>query len=474
MKAHGRWARVSAVSRIRSPARVLVTVLAVVATLLIPCPAGAQQATGRQGPPFERANGVPTARPEESKIWWNDGHWWASLWSERALDFHLFRLDGTAWVDTGVAVDTRQRTRADALAAGKRLFIVSHRFNRRGAPDGSVLFRYTYDARSHRYVPDGGFPAVVNRYGSETLVLAREGTGRLWVTWTQRGRVWLSRTRCTPGCDDRDWGKPTPIALPEARVAGDDVSSIVSLPGDRVAIMWSNQRLDAFFYVEFENGRMGELEPVDLVESADDHLSLKADSQGRVYAAIKTTSTTPADLLTGLLVRDPDSGEWHVNLFGRTSDGHTRPVVVVNEEAGIAHVLAMAPAPEGGPAQAVYRKSTNLEATEPFPVGPGELVLAVSGGSVMDPTSTKQTVDDRWGLLVLASEIRGKRYAFKSEAPGGVLSAVEAPDVTGNEPAVVQSFDDEGRTRGWLLPVVVAASALAALTVGAVLVQRRK
>ncbi len=452
-----------------------IAVLALAAGLWAAGPTGAQVAAGREGPPFELANGVPTARPEESKLWWHDGHWWGSLWSDRARDFHIFRLAGGRWHDTGVAVDTRERTRADALVAGHRLYVTSHRFNRRPAKDGSLLFRFTYDARSRRYEPDRGFPVPVNRYGSETLVLAREAGGQLWVTWTQGRRVWLGHARCTPDCNDRVWAEPAPIDAPEARVAADDVSSIVSLPGDRVAVMWSNQRLGAFYYVEPElRGALPEPERIEIVEGADDHLNLKSDSQGRIYAAVKTTSNQAGDLLTGLLVRDPQSGKWHVNLFGRTSDGHTRPIVVVDEAAEVAHVYAMAAAPEGGPAQAVYRKTTNIEATEPFPLGAGEVVVVVPGGSVRDPTSTKQTVEGWWGLPVLASETRENRYAFGLQAPGGVLSAADGVTATTAEAAAAPEAPPVDESGGWLLPVVLALAGLAALTFGAVLVRRRR
>ena len=80
-----------------------IAVLALAGGLWAAGPTGAQVAAGREGPPFELANGVPTARPEESKLWWHDGHWWGSLWSDRARDFHIFRLAGGRWHDTGVA-----------------------------------------------------------------------------------------------------------------------------------------------------------------------------------------------------------------------------------------------------------------------------------------------------------------------------------------------------------------------------------
>ena len=331
-------------------------------------------------------------------------------------------------VDTGVAVDTRQRTRADALVAGNRLYIVSHRFNRRPAHDGSVLFRYTYDARSRRYVPDRGFPVPVNRYGSETLVLAREGAeqvvGHLDPATPS---VAQPHARCTPGLRRPRLGRAgADRRCPRPASHGDDVSSIVSLPGDRVAMMWSNQRLGAFYYVEPERGARPEPERIELVEGADDHLSLKSDSQGRIYAAVKTTSNRggrSAHRAAGARtaqrrvarqpvrpdVRRPYAADRRRRRGGgsgaRVRDGRRR-----RREA---------------PLRRVYRKTTNLEATEPFPLGPGELVVVVPGGSVMDPTSTKQTVEGWWGLPVLASETRENRYAFGLQAPGGVLSAAD-------------------------------------------------
>ncbi|MGB3717868.1 MAG: hypothetical protein WA996_25915, partial [Candidatus Promineifilaceae bacterium] len=51
----------------------------------------------------------PTAANPESKLWWNDGFWWGSLWNITAEEYRIYRLNwGTqAWEDTGVAIDDR-------------------------------------------------------------------------------------------------------------------------------------------------------------------------------------------------------------------------------------------------------------------------------------------------------------------------------------------------------------------------------
>src|ERR671937_2442762 len=68
---------------------------------------------------FNGAGTAPTGSKPESKLWWNDGSWWASMWATGG-GFHIFRLDDLTqtWIDTGVAIDTRTGTRADTLWDG--------------------------------------------------------------------------------------------------------------------------------------------------------------------------------------------------------------------------------------------------------------------------------------------------------------------------------------------------------------------
>src|SRR3990172_8985948 len=58
-------------------------------------------------------NAAPSGEKPESKLWWNDGVWWGSLYNDAAQAYHIYRLDlGTqAWVDTGTTLDTRNGTR---------------------------------------------------------------------------------------------------------------------------------------------------------------------------------------------------------------------------------------------------------------------------------------------------------------------------------------------------------------------------
>jgi hypothetical protein len=110
--------------------------LAALALTLFALPSVATAAPGDigfEGPSTLGGGGGATGEKPESKLWWNDGFWWGSMWHAPSGDFHVFRLEeGTqSWVDTGVALDDRPATRADALwdgAAGK-LYVASHRFS---------------------------------------------------------------------------------------------------------------------------------------------------------------------------------------------------------------------------------------------------------------------------------------------------------------------------------------------------------
>ncbi len=74
------------------------------------------------------ANSEPTAEKPESKLWWNDGFWWASMWSTSGNTYRIHRLEvpTQSWIDTGIDLDPRKDTKADALWDGQRLYVVSH------------------------------------------------------------------------------------------------------------------------------------------------------------------------------------------------------------------------------------------------------------------------------------------------------------------------------------------------------------
>ncbi len=78
-------------------------------------------------------NGPPTTSKPESKLWFNDGFWWAVMAkkvSPTNNDYHIFRLNLSKqrWIDTGVLVDSRDSTRQDVLSTGNKLFIASHKY----------------------------------------------------------------------------------------------------------------------------------------------------------------------------------------------------------------------------------------------------------------------------------------------------------------------------------------------------------
>jgi hypothetical protein len=426
----------------RTPARLpaVSAVLSAIALLGATAPARAASGDiGHQDGSFGRL-GSPSGTKPESKLWFNRG-WWATMFDASAGEHRIYKLNAStgSWASTGLAADARDSTRADTLwdpARGK-LYIASHILASTGVATtpGSVgrLYRYSYDPASDRYSLDAGFPAKVNSAKSETLVIDRDSTGTLWATWTQSNLVYVNHT---VGGDDAAWGSPYVIPGAGTHVTSDDISALVHFGGGHIGVMWSNQ-VDGRFYFSAHDDGAGDAAWSTSAMSAgaksDDHINLKADGSGRVFAALKTGATVKSDPLNVLAVRSP-SGAWTMTTFGTAADSHTRPIVVLDDQVDAVHMFATCPQPPRKSGQSggdICEKTTSMSHPS-FAPGPGTPVIREAGTPDMnDATSTKQDVDAASGLVVLASNATSKTYWHMQESLPGAPPASSQPPKSG-------------------------------------------
>lgn len=358
---------------------------------------------------------APTGEKPESKLWFANGYWWADLYNPEVQRHHIYRFDPETyeWYDTGAALDPRPSSRSDVLwdAETQRLYVVSHVFSTSAAPTSAesnwgYLYRFSYDRALLKFLPDDGFPVPVTRGKSEALTLAKDSRGRLWVAYVESRQVMVNHSED----DDTRWSEPRPLRTQNSgALSGDDIAAVISFGGDRIGIAWSNQRQSAmYFAVHLDSAPPGEWAEETIIAEpnmADDHINLKSDSAGRVYLASKTSDKGEAPLAV-LYVRDLD-GVWTVHPFGTGADHHTRPIVLVDEERQRLHMFAASPESGG----LVYYKQTALDAIQ-FPAGPGRVVLQNAvDNRINNVTSTKQSVDQASGILILASGSTN-RYFF--------------------------------------------------------------
>jgi len=396
--------------RVRVPGA-LVAALAGLGLLLAACapaPAGEYQ-----GPSFAGGPTSPTSSKPESKLWFHAGRWWGVLWDTANDRYTIWRLDASnqGWANTGVEVDTRSAARFDALADGDHLYLASHVFAETAAVGaGSYVTRFSYDAADDGYRRD--FQQAVNLWKTETLTVAKERTTeQLWTTWTQDRKVLVAAT--TSG--DQSWGAP--FVLPTSNADGlsnDDISSVIAFGSGHVGVMWSNQSTDTIYFAthgDGANATAGWSEEVAVASTpsnpnaADDHINLKTASDGRVFAATKTSNSSSSQPQILLLERETD-GAWTDYRVANNADSHTRPIVVLDEEDDQVDVFATSPTSDGN----IYRKTSSLDSIS-FPVaGKGVLVLdekgqddTEDGDNLNNATAAKTNVSSSTGSVVLSS-----------------------------------------------------------------------
>jgi hypothetical protein len=365
----------------------------------------------------------PTAAKHQSKLWFNDGTWWGILFDGSSEEYHIYRYDRAkdAWSDTGTLIDGRNTSRADVLWDEPHLYVATAGTEASLERDSARFLRYTYDPSSERYSLDKGFPVTITEGGMEAISIARDTTGMFWATYTQGADLRKVYVTHSSDSDDSRWVEPFVPPLRGTTVTSDDVSGVVAF-GSQIGLMWGSQHdeepgLAGYHFAIHNDGDPDDAwrsdNPVLELGMANDHLNLKADSEGRIFAATKTRrdrTNRDLDAPYGVLwVRDPD-GTWTSHVYSKVKDYYTRSLVLIDEEQRLLYIFGTSPTCWGGK---IYYKTTALDDIS-FEKGRGTLFMqGADGATIGDATSTKQNLGDLpgdVGPMVVASNPTGDYY----------------------------------------------------------------
>ncbi len=311
---------------------------------------------------------------------------------------------------------------------------------------------------------------------SETLVIAKDSSGMLWATWTQHpGSNRLVYTNHTQGGNDASWSTPAILPVGNQGVgvttAADDVSTIIaySVSGQgRIGVFWSNQTDEKDYFAWHVDGAADTAWSAETAWSgasvADDHMNLKAASNGRIYAVVKTSKNSSGQPLIELLVREPGGG-WTPYLVANGASCCTRPIVELDESAGVLHVFQTGPSNSGcggaatGSGQSggsIYEKTSPTSSIS-FSTSQGTPVMcdatdSASSHDMNNASSTKQNVNSSTGVVVIATNDTSDSY-FHAHLTLGGGGGPQAPvadftsnATTGNAPLTVLFTDTSSNT----------------------------
>jgi large repetitive protein len=397
----------------------------------------------------------PTGDKPQSKLWFNDGVWWGSLFNSFTGRFEIYRLDAStqAWSTTGTVVDERKNAGVDAAWSGGKLYVAGAGLAATSALDSVRVRRYSYNSASKSYTLDAGYPVTVSTGGVENAVIDRDSGGTAWVTYTRDQKVYVAHSTGTGAT----W--TAPYVLPAAgadTITPDDISAMVAYSG-RIGVMWSNQNDWTMYFASHRDGDPDDAwssnPAISAPEYADDHINLKsldADPSGKVFAATKTSLNAAEAPLILLLVLD-NNGTWQRHTFGRVIDNHTRMQVAIDREHRQLYMFATSPCCNGG---AIYYKQTSLDRVN-FAQGLGTPFIQSSTDThISNVSTTKQSVTGATGLVAIAGDDDTRTYFHNmldlstadSTPPDTVIES--GPQEAANTPSATFTFsaDEAGST----------------------------
>lgn len=374
----------------------------------------------------------------QSKIFQYNDEWFTVMPTKKG-GATVFRLDGTTWTATD-SISADKSAHADVEVVGNLAYVLLFDGNKK------TQFRtLQYDAAQNTFVPWSVQPNLVNvplASGVETATITADSTGRLWIASDAKTTI---EVRYSDGLHTT-WSAPITLAT---GISTDDISSIITMPNNTIGVMWSNQKAQRFGFRTHVDGADPNSWSTDEVPAsqsalnighgmADDHIHLAVESNGTLYAAVKTSYDKPPNSHISLLVRRPN-GTWD-NLYLVDTAG-TRPVIVVDE---VADQLIIAYTTKEGGGDIVYRTSPldNIALT------PRQILIP---GKVNNVTTTKTTSTNQ---VVFLADAKSAIFTFdtlmmavNSVSNGSLILGDPLGPSTTNTAATDLAFADPSTTQ---------------------------
>jgi hypothetical protein len=326
-----------------------------------------------------------TSDKPQSKIWYNDGSYWAVL--QNGTGSHIYRLVGGNWEireDVDSHRDNGLEGHEDVLWNGYELFVLVY-------ASTPLLYKFVYDTSTDLHHRVAGFPvAIPDAGGSETMVIDQDSTGRLWAVYEGGGRVYAAYST---SADHTLW--ETPGVVLRDGLNDDDVASVIAFNG-RIGVFWSDQnRWEFGFRTHADDAAPDVWTSTEIVRpgvgNSDDHLNLCADSAGRVYAITKDVENEFA------VHKRSATGSWTTRSNITGGQTGTRPSLML--DATETKLYAMYTCWDcGGSDPIVYR----VGSTSTLSFGSSTTLLSATDQSLNDVTDMKQTLPPD-GFMAIAA-----------------------------------------------------------------------
>ena len=350
--------------------------------------------------PFSSPGDTQFNNTIRSQMWIIDGVWWGAF-SDLSGDlgtgiyFYKVDVDRRRFVKGDFIDDNFIAGKPDTIWNGKELFILIFQ-------TGSLarLYKYKYVPDTETYILHTGFPVdVALSGGASDIAFAQDSTGKLWAVYTDMLNANV-RAIWSTSSDHKKWNTTGKILGAPLATDTEEAATVVHFGGNMIGVVWSNQLLGKI-RSRFHRDKDPELnwdpsKTIDCCEGipgvADNHLSLRALPDGRLF----------------LIAKDDLGLEGRLHLYVRSAKGSWGEKILVDPDPTAAPTRpTLAIDLENEEAYVIYRNTT--QGGRIFFVRTGLKHPAFSepcifiDADVNSPTSTKQAVDGKTGLVAVAS-----------------------------------------------------------------------
>lgn len=392
--------------------------------LLLACPSTAQAEEPLARPVIATGVPAPTRDKPQSKLWHARGNWWAWLPSKNGSAIWRRELDGwrqipgvadqlnglPASADVDFVGDTAYAVLLERPSPAKRCQLFFAAFRIDATSGGRVTERSLIEADAQPI---------------ETATIAHDPRRNwIWVAYTMNRRVQLRR-RDVDG--KRVWSDPIVVAND---VDGDDICSLGRI-GDRVIVVWSDQRHDRMGICEL-TGSGDVVEQVHATiasgaKIADDHINVHATPAGQVLVASKNSVDHIGKPQLALHWRDL-AKHWQTMHYATLTglEAPSRPILAIAPSQQTLFAIHSVYVRRGG--RGLDRIDCIPTSLQKPDLNAPPITLIRAAERLNDPTGTKQALPADLPWYVLASDKKGNVYEGILPKPGASLLFRRATD----------------------------------------------